>query len=55
MLPRERRCECHYNCASDSFRMTVRRHGRSFRLLNHHVQIVDEIGAQGSNSKLSLA
>src|SRR5260370_41159706 len=50
LLPCERRCERHCNCSSDSFRMTVRRHGRSFGLLNHHVQIVGEISAQWSNS-----
>src|SRR5216684_4123745 len=50
MLPCERRCQRPCNCSSDSFRMTVRRHGRSFGLLNHHIKILGEISAQWSNS-----
>src|SRR6266404_99837 len=48
-LPCERRCQRHCNCSCDRFRMTVRRHGRSLGLLNHHVQVVGKISAQRSN------
>src|SRR5260370_29038182 len=44
ILPRERRCECYCNCASDSFRLTGRRNSRPFGLLNDHVKIDGGIG-----------
>src|SRR5260370_42691274 len=37
-LPCELRCQRHCNCSCDRFRMTVRSHGRSPGLLNHHAQ-----------------
>src|SRR5258708_3258066 len=49
-LPCERRSQRHCNCSSDTFRVTVRRHGRSFGLLNHHVQVVGKISAQRGDS-----